>query len=291
MNKIKSLHIRMNEEDFDFLKYLCEQYNCSQTNLVTKLIRRGEYIQLNFHKILEFNKVFGNIGNNINQIARLLTPENNNTLFTMEQYKEIQKIFESLKMEYVKHQVGSDKMIRKIYRIKIQKYNYSLDRLFQYMNSQTIPDKKVNNIMYKVKELHIRMNDEDFNYMKLLCEQYNCSQTVLITELIKSGSYIQLIYPKIQELNQVLGNIGNSINQIAKILNTANKNAFFTMEQYQEVKRIFESLKLEYAKYQLGSDKMIKKIYKIEIQKYSYSLDNFYQYVEDHLDFEEENDL
>ena len=66
MSKTKRFEMRMNEDDFNFMKFLCDQYQCDQTQLITELIRRGEYTILNYETIKEVNKVVGNIGNNIN---------------------------------------------------------------------------------------------------------------------------------------------------------------------------------------------------------------------------------
>ena len=131
MNKNKRIDIRMSEEDYNFMKFLCEQYECNQTDLITELIRKGEYTELNYDVIKEFNRIFGNIGNNINQIARLLNTANKNTLFTEEQYNEIERIYKVLKEEYTKHQLGTDKMLRKIYRVKLKKYKFEIDDFYQ----------------------------------------------------------------------------------------------------------------------------------------------------------------
>lgn len=121
MGKEKDLHIRMNEDDFHFLSELCELHKCTKTELTTELIRRGDYTVLNYDGIQDFNKIFGNIGNNINQIARALNIANKNGLFSQEQYMYIQDIFKNIQSEYLKHQLGSDQMLRKIYRIKMKK--------------------------------------------------------------------------------------------------------------------------------------------------------------------------
>lgn len=123
--------MRMNEDDFNFMKFLCDQYQCDQTQLITELIRRGEYTILNYETIKEFNKVFGNIGNNINQIARILNTANKNILFTEEQFQEILRIHEYLKIEYSKHQLGSNKMLKKIYRIKLEKGKNRFDDFYE----------------------------------------------------------------------------------------------------------------------------------------------------------------
>lgn len=121
MGKEKDLHIRMNEDDFHFLSELCELHKCTKTELTTELIRRGDYTVLNYDGIKDFNKIFGNIGNNINQIARTLNIANKNGFLSQEQYTYIQDIFKNIQSEYLRHQLGSDQMLRKIYRIKIKK--------------------------------------------------------------------------------------------------------------------------------------------------------------------------
>ena len=121
----------MSDKDYHFMKFLCEQYECNQTDLITELIRRGEYTELNYDDIKEFNRIFGNIGNNINQIARILNTANKNTLFTEEQYEEIKRIYDVSKQEYSKHQLGIDKVLRRIYRIKLKKHKYKIDEFDQ----------------------------------------------------------------------------------------------------------------------------------------------------------------
>lgn len=108
MGKEKDLHIRMNEDDFHFLSELCELHKCTKTELTTELIRRGDYTVLNYDGIQDFNKIFGNIGNNINQIARALNIANKNGLFSQEQYMYIQDIFLMKIKDYGRNQNYED---------------------------------------------------------------------------------------------------------------------------------------------------------------------------------------
>lgn len=121
MSKEKELHIRMSDEDAEFLKLLCEKYQCSKTELITELIRKGEYTVLNYDTIKQFNVVFGRIGNNINQIARSLNIINKTQLMNDEQFQFISDMYKSIQHEYLKYQLESDKMIRKIFRIRLNK--------------------------------------------------------------------------------------------------------------------------------------------------------------------------
>lgn len=127
MSKEKELHIRLSEDDHQFLELLCEKYECNKTELVTELIRCGNYTVLNYDTIKDFNRIFGSIGNNINQIARALNIIKKTQLMSQEQYDEIIQIYENVNKEYLKHQLYSDKLLRKIYRIKLkkEKINYT----------------------------------------------------------------------------------------------------------------------------------------------------------------------
>lgn len=140
MSKEKDLHIRLNEDDHQFLEFLCEKYECSKTELVTELIRCGNYTILNYDMIRDFNRIFGNIGNNINQIARALNIIKRTQIMSEQQYDGILQIYESLSNEYSKHQMESDKMLRKIYRIKLkkEKINYT-----DIINSGIIKKEKI----------------------------------------------------------------------------------------------------------------------------------------------------
>ena len=128
--KEKEIHIRLSKDDADFLNELCKNYNCTKTNLITELIRRGEYTQLNYQGIDEFLHVFGMIGTNINQIARSLNIIKNSGGMTEEQYQEIIKNFNLTKSVYEVHQIESREMLKRIYKIKREKNRYkSLDEL------------------------------------------------------------------------------------------------------------------------------------------------------------------
>lgn len=129
MNKDKDLHIRMKENDFNYLKQLCKIHSCTQTELITELIRRGTYTQLNYETLKNFNRIFGNIGNNINQIAKVLNIIKNTQTMSEEQYQKLIEIYNSMKSEYMKHQLYSDKLLRKIYRLKLDKKKYNNDFL------------------------------------------------------------------------------------------------------------------------------------------------------------------
>lgn len=72
MTKLKQLHIRLYEKDMNYLNDICEKLQCTKTQYITELIRKGEYTQITYDGFNDFQKQFGAIGNNINQIARAL---------------------------------------------------------------------------------------------------------------------------------------------------------------------------------------------------------------------------
>lgn len=111
----------------------------------------------------------------------------------------------------------------------------------------------------KNKDIHIRITESDLNYLKQLCKHYNCSQTILITELIRRGEYTQLNYEGLDEFMCMFGKIGNNINQIARALNIIKKEGYMTDNQYEEIIDNFKSIKEFYNLHQLESREMLKK--------------------------------
>lgn len=122
--KEERLYIRLKKEDKDYLNKRCRIHNCSKTQLIIELIRQDEYIELNYDGIDQFNRVFGNIGTNINQMARALNIIKMSGDMSNEQYQMIMEIFEKIKKEYEIHQLYSHEMLKKIYRVKRKKIKY-----------------------------------------------------------------------------------------------------------------------------------------------------------------------
>ena len=124
MTKLKQLHIRLYEKDMNFLNDICEKLQCTKTQYITELIRKGEYTQITYDGFNDFQKQFGAIGNNINQIARALNIIKNSDQMTDDQYEEILKSFEAVRNEYLKYQDENIRMLKMMYRNKREKVRY-----------------------------------------------------------------------------------------------------------------------------------------------------------------------
>lgn len=126
MTKLKQLHIRLLDEDMNYLNEICKRLHCTKTQYITELIRKGEYTQITYDGFNDFQKQFGAIGNNINQIARALNIIKNTDHMTDDQYEEILKSFEAVKNEYLKYQDENIRMLKMMYRNKREKVRYEL---------------------------------------------------------------------------------------------------------------------------------------------------------------------
>lgn len=124
MTKLKQLHIRLFEKDMNYLNDICEKLQCTKTQYITELIRKGEYTQITYDGFNDFQKQFGAIGNNINQIARALNIIKNSDQMTDDQYEEILKSFEAVRNEYLKYQDENIRMLKMMYRNKREKVRY-----------------------------------------------------------------------------------------------------------------------------------------------------------------------
>lgn len=124
MTKLKQLHIRLYEKDMNYLNDICEKLQCTKTQYITELIRKGEYTQITYDGFNDFQKQFGAIGNNINQIARALNIIKNSDQMTDDQYEEILKSFEAIRNEYLKYQDENIRMLKMMYRNKREKVRY-----------------------------------------------------------------------------------------------------------------------------------------------------------------------
>lgn len=124
MTKLKQLHIRLYEKDMNYLNDICEKLQCTKTQYITELIRKGEYTQITYDGFNDFQKQFGAIGNNINQIARALNIIKNSDQMTDDQYEEILKSFEAVRNEYLKYQDENIRMLKMMYRNKREKVRY-----------------------------------------------------------------------------------------------------------------------------------------------------------------------
>lgn len=124
MTKLKQLHIRLYEKDMNYLNNICEKLQCTKTQYITELIRKGEYTQITYDGFNDFQKQFGAIGNNINQIARALNIIKNSDQMTDDQYEEILKSFEAVRNEYLKYQDENIRMLKMMYRNKREKVRY-----------------------------------------------------------------------------------------------------------------------------------------------------------------------
>lgn len=124
MTKLKKLHIRLYEKDMNYLNDICEKLQCTKTQYITELIRKGEYTQITYDGFNDFQKQFGAIGNNINQIARALNIIKNSDQMTDDQYEEILKSFEAVRNEYLKYQDENIRMLKMMYRNKREKVRY-----------------------------------------------------------------------------------------------------------------------------------------------------------------------
>lgn len=124
MTKLKQLHIRLYEKDMNYLNDICEKLQCTKTQYITELIRKGEYTQITYDGFNDFQKQFGAIGNNINQIARALNIIKNSDQMTDDEYEEILKSFEAVRNEYLKYQDENIRMLKMMYRNKREKVRY-----------------------------------------------------------------------------------------------------------------------------------------------------------------------
>lgn len=124
MTKLKQLHIRLLNEDMNYLNDICKRLHCTKTQYITELIRKGEYTQITYDGFNDFQKQFGAIGNNINQIARALNIIKNSNQMTDDQYEEILKSFETVRNEYLKYQDENIRMLKMMYRNKREKVRY-----------------------------------------------------------------------------------------------------------------------------------------------------------------------
>ena len=124
MTKLKQLHIRLYEKDMNYLNDICEKLQCTKTQYITELLRKGEYTQITYDGFNDFQKQFGAIGNNINQIARALNIIKNSDQMTDDQYEEILKSFEAVRNEYLKYQDENIRMLKMMYRNKREKVRY-----------------------------------------------------------------------------------------------------------------------------------------------------------------------
>lgn len=129
--KEERIEIRLSVEDKNYLNELCEYYSCNKTTLITELIRRGEFTQVNYEGIDKYLSVFGRIGSNINQIARALNIIKNTNVMNEEQYQEIMNNFKTIKSIYETHQFESREMLKKIYKIKREKKRYKISDEFE----------------------------------------------------------------------------------------------------------------------------------------------------------------
>lgn len=122
--KNKQFNLRMSIEDFNYLTKICERLHCTKTQYITELIRKGEYTQITYDGFNDFQKQFGAIGNNINQIARALNIIKNSDQMTDDEYEEILKSFEAVRNEYLKYQDENIRMLKMMYRNKREKVRY-----------------------------------------------------------------------------------------------------------------------------------------------------------------------
>ena len=123
--KTKRIEIRLSLEDYNYLNLIVEKCGAkNRTEFITELIRKGEYTQITYDGFNDFQKQFGAIGNNINQIARALNIIKNSDQMTDDQYEEILKSFEAVRNEYLKYQDENIRMLKMMYRNKREKVRY-----------------------------------------------------------------------------------------------------------------------------------------------------------------------
>ena len=69
-NKIKNLKFRVTEEEYEYIMKKYEKSGCkSLSSYLRKMAVTGRIIRFDSSAILELNRLFSNIANNINQIA------------------------------------------------------------------------------------------------------------------------------------------------------------------------------------------------------------------------------
>lgn len=123
--KTKRIEIRLSLEDYNYLNLIVKKSGAkTRTQFITELIRKGEYTQITYDGFNDFQKQFGAIGNNINQIARALNIIKNSDQMTDDQYEEILKSFEAVRNEYLKYQDENIRMLKMMYRNKREKVRY-----------------------------------------------------------------------------------------------------------------------------------------------------------------------
>lgn len=123
--KTKRIEIRLSLEDYNYLNLIVKKCGAkNRTEFITELIRKGEYTQITYDGFNDFQKQFGAIGNNINQIARALNIIKNSDQMTDDQYEEILKSFEAVRNEYLKYQDENIRMLKMMYRNKREKVRY-----------------------------------------------------------------------------------------------------------------------------------------------------------------------
>lgn len=107
--------------DANFKKYLEEAsafHGCTMTDFVITQCLNQEYIEVNWKDIDELIRLFSNLANNINQIARILNSARKNSDFlTDEQLEAIQIKFDNAIKLFDEHRAGADKNIDALYQL------------------------------------------------------------------------------------------------------------------------------------------------------------------------------
>lgn len=120
--KKKQRNFRLSNDVYNCLTQSAEFHHIDRTKFLSELIMKGEYTEIHVDGLIELQKAFGQIGNNVNQIARILNNvSKDGTLLTEEQYKEIKQMYEVLEKIIELHSLANNEMLKKIYNIKKKK--------------------------------------------------------------------------------------------------------------------------------------------------------------------------
>lgn len=120
--------IRMPEETKEYIERASAYHGISMTDFIIKQCLREEFVVIDFENINELLRLFSNVSNNINQIARILNIANKkNKLMSNDELIHITKLFEDVKIEFEHHLNESNKTVKEIYQLSSKQKKRKLD--------------------------------------------------------------------------------------------------------------------------------------------------------------------
>lgn len=129
--KNERLYVRTTPETKKYIEQAAAYHGINMTDFIIKQCLREEFVVINFENMNELLRLFSNISNNINQIARTLNIANKkNEMMSDADLLQIKKLFEDVKTEFENHLNESNKTVKEIYRLSSKQKKRQLEDVF-----------------------------------------------------------------------------------------------------------------------------------------------------------------